>query len=216
MKAITLHPALTDLFHASYTVDADGCWRWSGPLVGYDPHQYALLNLSIDGAKLRYAAHRYSYTLHTGPIPDALTIDHTCEVKVCVNPAHLEAVTFEENQRRRGERRRQCKYGHPWDAENVRVDSRGIKHCRLCDRYRGRAGLLKISMAQYMEHHADLDHLFTRPEKPPTPPKPEKFRVDWSKPAFCRGCNRPMRHYTAKPDGITVKHATRGFCRTCY
>ncbi len=46
-------------------------------------------------------AHRAMYEQEVGPIPEGLTIDHLCNVKPCVNPSHLEAVTFQENIRRR-------------------------------------------------------------------------------------------------------------------
>jgi len=45
-------------------------------------------------------AHRIYYEKAKGPIPDGLTIDHLCCVKLCVNPDHLEAVTMGENNRR--------------------------------------------------------------------------------------------------------------------
>lgn len=41
--------------------------------------------------------HRLSYEMHTGPIPDGLIIDHICRVPLCVNPAHLRAVTYRDN-----------------------------------------------------------------------------------------------------------------------
>jgi hypothetical protein len=50
----------------------------------------------------RWSGHRASYTLLVGPIPDGLEIDHLCRVRSCVNPAHLEPVTPDENQRRKG------------------------------------------------------------------------------------------------------------------
>lgn len=61
-------------------VDQTGdCWLWTGGrfTVGYGklwPDLYA---------------HRVSYELHHGPIPDGMLIDHVCHVLLCVNPAHL-------------------------------------------------------------------------------------------------------------------------------
>ena len=45
-------------------------------------------------------AHRLAYTEAKGPIPKGYTVDHLCRVRNCVNPEHLEAVTFLENVRR--------------------------------------------------------------------------------------------------------------------
>jgi hypothetical protein len=42
-------------------------------------------------------AHRYSYRIHHGAIPENHVIHHTCFCKRCVNPAHLEAITQQEN-----------------------------------------------------------------------------------------------------------------------
>ena len=50
-----------------------------------------------DGMKY---AHRLAYVKAKGAIPEGLTIDHLCRVRNCVNPEHLEAVTFLENIRR--------------------------------------------------------------------------------------------------------------------
>jgi len=35
-----------------------------------------------------------------GEIPKGLVIDHLCNIKKCVNPEHLEAVTYGENTQR--------------------------------------------------------------------------------------------------------------------
>lgn len=45
-------------------------------------------------------AHRLAYIEAKGYIPEGLTIDHLCRVRNCINPEHLEAVTFLENIRR--------------------------------------------------------------------------------------------------------------------
>lgn len=52
-----------------------------------------------------YRAHRVSYFIANGTIDNELEIDHKCENTSCVNPAHLEQVTTQENLRRRTERR---------------------------------------------------------------------------------------------------------------
>jgi hypothetical protein len=70
-----------------------GCHLWIGPLTR---DGYGLITI---GSKPTIA-HRASYTLSKGPIPSGLRIDHLCRVRCCINPAHLEAVTSDENIRR--------------------------------------------------------------------------------------------------------------------
>lgn len=66
------------------------CWIWDGAirLDGYG-------ELRVDGRKT--LSHRYSYTLAHGSIPDGLVIDHKCYNRKCVNPEHLQAVSFGQN-----------------------------------------------------------------------------------------------------------------------
>ncbi|MBT2412652.1 HNH endonuclease [Streptomyces sp. ISL-12] len=47
-------------------------------------------------------AHRFSYELNVGPIPDGHQVDHLCRTPSCVRPDHLEAVTQRENVLRGG------------------------------------------------------------------------------------------------------------------
>jgi hypothetical protein len=57
-------------------------------------HGYGIL-----GRKL---AHREAHEEFNGPIPEGYQVDHLCRVRTCVSPAHLEAVTQQENLLRQG------------------------------------------------------------------------------------------------------------------
>ena len=46
------------------------------------------MSASCEDWETRYA-HRWSYMYHKGPITDGKMIRHTCDVRHCVNPAHL-------------------------------------------------------------------------------------------------------------------------------
>jgi hypothetical protein len=73
----------------------DGCWTWAG---AHDPTGYGVVFGTLDGGKRRKLyTHRVAYTLHVGPIPEGLDIDHLCRNRGCCNPEHLEAVTRREN-----------------------------------------------------------------------------------------------------------------------
>ena len=42
-------------------------------------------------------AHRISWLIHNGKIPEGKSVLHTCDVPLCVNPAHLYLGTEKEN-----------------------------------------------------------------------------------------------------------------------
>ena len=71
------------------------CWRWTG---ARNPKGYGSVANGEGGSKL---AHRASYELLVGPIPEGLTIDHLCLNTSCVNPEHMEPVTRSENSARK-------------------------------------------------------------------------------------------------------------------
>ena len=73
-----------------------GCIEWTGLRI----HAYGYI--SLDGRKV--GAHRLAWVLqHNEPIPVDMEIDHICRNTICVNPAHMELVTKQENLRRRWE-----------------------------------------------------------------------------------------------------------------
>lgn len=117
--------------------DAD-CWEW---LARRDPDGYGTIKARREGLGDR--AHRVSYALLVGPIPDGLVIDHLCRNRGCVNPAHLEPVTNGENLRRgdgvtsQNFRATHCKRGHEFTPENTYLKNSGRRRvCRACLRLR--------------------------------------------------------------------------------
>ena len=68
----------------------DKCWEWHGGRGRYGHGVFSI------GSKV-IPAHRYSYQIYKGKIPDGLVIDHLCCNPPCVNPEHLESVTPHEN-----------------------------------------------------------------------------------------------------------------------
>lgn len=69
----------------------DGCWEWQGSRL---PHGYG--HLTIPGRGVPYA-HRISWELTHGEIPDGLWVLHHCDNPPCVRPDHLFLGTAQDN-----------------------------------------------------------------------------------------------------------------------
>jgi hypothetical protein len=111
---------------------SDVCWLWSGAKTGPG---YGAINSGGRGTPV--LAHRLSYEMLVGPIPEGLVLDHLCRVRNCVNPAHLEPVTHAENLRRVPVSP-QCPHGHDFTPENTGRNPNGGRVCRTCKRSRER------------------------------------------------------------------------------
>lgn len=114
------------------------CWLWTGERHS----EYGCFRPGrLSGLPEKVLAHRFSYELANGPIPDGATIDHLCRVTLCVNPGHLEAVAPVENTMRGysppavNARKTHCDHGHPFDVGNTYITpSTGQRVCRTCRR----------------------------------------------------------------------------------
>ncbi len=116
------------------------CWIWTG---AKSPAGYGKIYIGNSFV----GAHRISYELAKGKIPEGLTIDHLCKNPSCVNPYHLEAVTMKENVLRgtspaaKESKQTHCKRGHPLFGSNLWVDKKNNKrHCKECHNLLRRTG----------------------------------------------------------------------------
>ena len=120
-------PSLSDRFW-SKVAKTDSCWEWQG---SKDRKGYGRIHLK----GFPQLAHRVAYELLIGQIPEGLTLDHLCCNPPCVNPAHLEPVTNEENLRRWYSNIPACPKGHPYtEANTYRDPKHGHRRCRTCTR----------------------------------------------------------------------------------
>lgn len=100
-----------------------GCWEWTGTK---NPDGYGMFALTHTKP---VGAHRFSYELHVGKIPDGLVIDHICHNRACVRPDHLRPVTTKQN----GEHRRGA-------ARNSATGIRGVRWDKQLERWKGSVG----------------------------------------------------------------------------
>lgn len=78
----------------------DECWEWIGANNGNGYGKF-----SIDNKM--FFAHRVSYMLFVGHIPDGMLVCHSCDNEKCVNPSHLWLGTNRDNTNDKMKKNRQ-------------------------------------------------------------------------------------------------------------
>lgn len=119
-------------------IDSNNCWIWTAAKtsVGYGELRY-------DGELT--LAHRVSWIVYKGPIPNGLIVCHTCDIRACINPDHLFLGTHSDNTQDMLRKNRnfhkpthltRCKRGHEFTPENTYIRPEGRRMCRICMKFR--------------------------------------------------------------------------------
>lgn len=133
----------------------DSCWLWTGRVsVGGYGKTYL-------GGKI-IPAHRFSWTLANGPIPDGMFVCHKCDNPPCVRPDHLFLGTNADNMAdcaakgriARGEKNGAAKLTSSQVQEIREMARLGLKHKDIAERFAIHASYVWMIVSGRWRRHA--------------------------------------------------------------
>jgi len=133
----------------SWVEKTDYCWIWKGG-------RNRLYGKTNHGSKI-ISSHRLSYILFNGPIEnEKLFVCHSCDNRICVNPAHLWLGTHQDNMLDMVEKDRSHRKLTPEDVYNIRnLYEKGYSNQYLCGKFDLKPGTVSNIVARRIWKYID-------------------------------------------------------------
>lgn len=115
------------------------CWKW---LASKKPGPYGYGQFRL--GEITNYAHRASYIIANGSIPEGMDLIHLCKHYWCVNPKHLKVIDRVSRlngvdgwQARENAKKTHCPKGHPYEEGNINktmIKNQGWRACLICQK----------------------------------------------------------------------------------
>jgi hypothetical protein len=137
-----------------------GCWLWTACRDGNGYGWFGIGSKKCGGFRM-VRTHRFAWELTNGPIPDSMCVCHRCDIRHCVNPAHLFLGTDADNVHDRdtkgrgafGEKQGSAKLTEQDVLEIRALAASGQKNVALATRFGvGRRTINNIVLRQRWRH----------------------------------------------------------------